>query len=256
MKNNDMTGNEALQLVDELKEKVADLEGLVFAETNAKQAALGHVAELEAENAELRKRVCVPDVSTMARVLSDRVADARNIDLTDNWAMYGEEYIEDVQAMLAAPAPVERNQCDGCQAGIPVESGMHRMGKPGGYADLMACTADRYGSAPVERAEHDHDAIALKKTRDIMQIMYGEMPKGGSTQLLAMVQECVLEAMSHVRTPQPAPTAAQDAAGLVDALELALEYWRDRQQRYKNRKPRWVVDAESALAAHQSGGAK
>lgn len=47
----------------------------------------------------------VPDVSAMARVLSDRSADACNIDRTDNWAMYGQEYIEDVQAMLsAAPA--------------------------------------------------------------------------------------------------------------------------------------------------------
>jgi len=65
-------------------------------------------AVLEAELADLRGRVCVPDVSTMARVLSDRSADACNIDRTDNWAMYGGEYIEDVQAMLAAPAPVER----------------------------------------------------------------------------------------------------------------------------------------------------
>ncbi|WP_178113423.1 hypothetical protein [Pseudomonas xionganensis] len=48
----------------------------------------------------------VPDVSAMARVLSDRSADACNIDRTDNWAMYGQEYIEDVQAMLAAaPSP-------------------------------------------------------------------------------------------------------------------------------------------------------
>lgn len=46
----------------------------------------------------------VPDVSAMARVLSDRSADACNIDRADNWAMYGQEYIEDVQAMLAAPA--------------------------------------------------------------------------------------------------------------------------------------------------------
>jgi hypothetical protein len=44
----------------------------------------------------------VPNVSAMARVLSDRSADACNIDRTDNWAMYGQEYIEDVQAMLAA----------------------------------------------------------------------------------------------------------------------------------------------------------
>ena len=40
----------------------------------------------------------------MARVLSDRSADACNIGRADNWAMYGQEYIEDVQAMLAAAA--------------------------------------------------------------------------------------------------------------------------------------------------------
>lgn len=50
--------------------------------------------------AELERRV--PDVSAMARVLSDRAADACNIDCDDNWAMYGQEYIDDVQAMLAA----------------------------------------------------------------------------------------------------------------------------------------------------------
>lgn len=53
----------------------------------------------------------VPNVSAMARVLSDRSADACNIDRTDNWAMYGQEYIEDVQAMLAAQAqPAAQDQ--------------------------------------------------------------------------------------------------------------------------------------------------
>lgn len=47
-------------------------------------------------------QLAVPDVSAMARVLSDRSADACNIDRDDNWAMYGQEYIEDVRAMLAA----------------------------------------------------------------------------------------------------------------------------------------------------------
>lgn len=36
------------------------------------------------------------------------------------------------------------NQCDGCRSGIPVVNGVHRMGKEGGYSDLMACTKDRY----------------------------------------------------------------------------------------------------------------
>lgn len=38
----------------------------------------------------------------------------------------------------------ERNQCDGCQAGIPLEDGAHRMGLPGGYPDLMSCQKERY----------------------------------------------------------------------------------------------------------------
>lgn len=46
----------------------------------------------------------------------------------------------------------------------------------------------------------------------------------------------------------------QYVARLVEALDLALEYWRDRQQRYKNRRPKWVIAAESALAAFRKGG--
>lgn len=47
-------------------------------------------------------QVAVPDVSAMAKVLSDRVADACCVDPDDNWKIYGQEYIEDVRAMLAA----------------------------------------------------------------------------------------------------------------------------------------------------------
>ena len=122
--------------------------------------ALTRVAVLEAELAELRKRVCVPDGYKVVPV-------------------------EPTPEMLGATS------WPGCAATD--------------YKHMLAAA-----HAPVEWVEHDHDAIALKKTRDIMQIMYGEMPKGGSTQLLAMVQECVLEAMSHVCTPQPTPTTAQD----------------------------------------------
>ena len=46
------------------------------------------------------REVVMPDVSAMAKVLSDRAADACNINRDDNWAMYGQEYIDDVQAML------------------------------------------------------------------------------------------------------------------------------------------------------------
>lgn len=42
------------------------------------------------------------------------------------------------------PAEGRLNQCDGCQAGIPIVNGTHRMGKPGGYPDMMGCTAKLY----------------------------------------------------------------------------------------------------------------
>lgn len=39
-------------------------------------------------------------------------------------------------------API--NQCDGCQAGIPLINGSHRMGEEGGYSDPMRCTKHLY----------------------------------------------------------------------------------------------------------------
>jgi hypothetical protein len=51
----------------------------------------------------------VRDVSAMARVLSDRQADACNVDREDQWKIYGQDFIDDVTAMLAAaPAPGKR----------------------------------------------------------------------------------------------------------------------------------------------------
>ena len=51
------------------------------------------------------QQVSVPDVSAMARILADRNADACNVNREDNWAIYGQDYIYDVTAMLtAAPA--------------------------------------------------------------------------------------------------------------------------------------------------------
>ena len=49
-----------------------------------------------------RAQGAVPDVSAMARVLSDRAASACCVDPDDNWKIYGQDYITDVRAMLAA----------------------------------------------------------------------------------------------------------------------------------------------------------
>ena len=67
----------------------------------------------------------MPDFSAMAKVLSDRVASACCVDPDDNWKIYGQEYIEDVRAMLAAPTvKAEQVKCTTCQdSGIDGFSG-------------------------------------------------------------------------------------------------------------------------------------
>lgn len=61
----------------------------------------------------------------------------------------------------------EMNQCDGCMAGIPVENGKHRMGKPGGYADWMACTASRYKGLSVLKAGKKAPSDLAKQLREL-----------------------------------------------------------------------------------------
>jgi hypothetical protein len=54
--------------------------------------------------------------------------------------------------LLAQSAPATANQCDGCQAGKPLENGnRHRMGREGGYPDFMSCTAKLYSPATDEQ---------------------------------------------------------------------------------------------------------
>lgn len=43
-------------------------------------------------------------------------------------------------------------------------------------------------------------------------------------------------------------TRGSHAPDLLEAMLLALEYWADRQQRYKNRSPVWVQKARAAVA--------
>lgn len=191
-------------------------------------------------------------------------------------------------ARLASAAPVERNQCDGCQAGIPVEIGMHRMGKPGGYVDLMACTADRYGSAPVERVEQEAKVFwvlfdntggekYIKKCADAGTLAFFDN-EGDAARAKRFNPGTDYMRVEYYTTPQPSPTACtgkncgstdhklhsaecfaeheqaialtatQDVAGLVKALQLQEEFWAKRESELGYLSP----EAVAVRAAGQS----
>ena len=61
------------------------------------------------------------------------------------------------------PAEAPRNQCDGCQAGIPLINGTHRMGREGGYPDFMGCSAKLY--KPAEGDGEDEPEVDTLRLR-------------------------------------------------------------------------------------------
>ena len=40
--------------------------------------------------------------------------------------------------------PAQRNQCDGCQAGLPLDANGHHYNPESAYRNAFACTKDRY----------------------------------------------------------------------------------------------------------------
>ena len=94
--------------------------------------------------------------------LREALSAARNDLLAVSHLVPGDYIPKSVASADAAIASAEQNnQCDGCRAGIPLIygisfiNGMHRMGKPGEYADLMACTSKRYDCDPDEPANKE-----------------------------------------------------------------------------------------------------
>lgn len=56
-----------------------------------------------------------------------------------------------------------KNQCDGCQAGIPVVNGNHRMRQGGGYPDLMRCEGKLYEVDQHEQTRQEIIDLAWKE---------------------------------------------------------------------------------------------
>lgn len=80
-----------------------------------------------------------------ADVLTKALTDVREALGREYWDQYaGLDETREILDAALKPAEAHLNQCDGCQAGIPVVDGAHRMGKPGGYPDTMSCTAKLY----------------------------------------------------------------------------------------------------------------
>lgn len=151
--------------------------------------------------------------------------------------------------LAASPAPVER--CPNCD-----DTGdVHRA--DGEWLGECDC-----GSAPVERVEQE--AVAMLLIDDASVAESGDWdiePIPAAIEKLARSGGATLPLYT---TPQPAPTAAQDVAGLVEALELFVR-WVDMEQSenvtagvfdrlkaFRNAESK----ARAVLAAHQSGGAK
>lgn len=119
------------------------------------QAADEEIARLGAENADYKAgQQRYEDISEAQRKRICRLEfrlSGRDPQFIQKVPPLGEtDHLELIMGPGARSGQIQgsRNQCDGCQAGVPAVNGLHRMGKPGGYADLMACTAPLYKSDP------------------------------------------------------------------------------------------------------------
>lgn len=92
--------------------------------------------------------------------------------------------------------------------------------------DEMAREIDRRGTVIVQLEKAAHEAATAIEARDA---------------------EIAKLTAAHAETEKDACRQAGRANELAVVLNLALEYWAHRQQRYKNRHPVWVQNARAAL---------
>lgn len=120
-----------------------------FDRVTAENSALQALLTAADERADVLEGLLRTSLVAMTRIYSagrDFIVGAGSDCDSVELMMENDPTAREIRAALK-PAEGPRNQCDGCQAGIPVENGAHRMGKPGGYPDLMGCTAKLYKPA-------------------------------------------------------------------------------------------------------------
>lgn len=108
---------------------------------------------------------------------------------------------------------------------------------------------------PYIAAANPHTISALLAERDDVlengkqAVRWAPSSAHWSNELKRLFGEDAREGIDALEAQLRAAQAERDA--LREALTLALEYWADRQQRYKNRSPVWVQTARAALAQEQ-----
>jgi len=86
----------------------------------------------------------------------------------------------------------------------------------------LLAAAPKAEQPPVQEPARNPDVLALNAAQEIMALVYGPTPLGGSPQLLAQIQCVVSEAIVYA-APQPVSDDARDA--LVEALEVLAKLY-------------------------------
>lgn len=149
-----------------------------------------------------------------------------------------------IEQMLAAPVGERQpNQCDGCNAGIPVVNGNHRMGLEGGYPDLMGCTAKLYESPPelaelkatIERLTAELkdfqcgasvEAQAGDEARAEVAALNAEIErlKGGQGETRALLERCLNALDSRVAASKSVRTLRMELRKFIQSVPHEHEW--------------------------------
>lgn len=268
----DMTGGEALQLVKGMQEKVADLECLVFAETNAKQAALDQVAALEAEKAARQQAVpSVCDGKEQGAFEAWGEKQGMNMDTHPlHWLFLGASTasaragwkgaIEYCQTMLsAAPTPAERVEQEPFWYAVisdiapVINKAIRSLDVAQEYAEKCSTNYQGVRVVPLYATPHPSTDTEFT-TQKILDMILSECKywhgrneavRGNFAILYAKAKEVADKAQS-------AP-AAPDAAALVEAAVIARK-WLGRSEEILTREVTKMAETIVALATfHREG---